>query len=154
MFRDMYLKTKSGEKGRVIDIMVDDDRMMVMLEFEGDTFFDGDVDWFTFEDLETCDHAETLEEETIEHIPTFSEFVNSNKENAYKLKAAILALANSPEHIDNFVSYLGQHFPAWLNRDTLFLEICKYANFLEICQYANMSQDKIKKKGRIKNERY
>lgn len=68
MFRDMYLKTKSGEKGRVIDIMVDDDRMMVMLEFEGDTFLDGDVDWFTFEDLEPCDHAEILEEETIDPI--------------------------------------------------------------------------------------
>lgn len=50
---DIYMKTKSGQTGRVIDIM-NDDEILILLEFEED----GDIEWFAASDLAKCDHAE------------------------------------------------------------------------------------------------
>lgn len=60
--------------------------------------------------------------------------MNRNEQNALELQAAIIALANSPEHMSNFVSYLTTHFPEWLE---------KYANTPEglaneFAEFANM----------------
>lgn len=42
--------------------------------------------------------------------------MNENEKNALEMQAAIIALANSPEHLNNFVSYLTQHFPEWIEK--------------------------------------
>lgn len=60
--------------------------------------------------------------------------MNRNEQNALELQAAIIALANSPEHLNNFVSYLTAHFPEWIE---------KYANtpeglVNEFTEFANM----------------
>lgn len=60
--------------------------------------------------------------------------MNKNEQNALELRAAIIALANSTEHMNNFVSYLTAHFPEWLE---------KYANtpeglVSEFKEFANM----------------
>ena len=51
----MYIYTKSGRKGRIIDIM-NDGEIMILLEF-----YDGkepEIEWYTSADLQQCDHAE------------------------------------------------------------------------------------------------
>lgn len=53
--KDMFLTTKSGRKGRVIDIM-NDDEILILLEFYDD--MDPQIEWFGTADLAPCDHVE------------------------------------------------------------------------------------------------
>ena len=39
---------------------------------------------------------------------------NENRQNAERLVMAIKRLANNPEALDNFESYLSRHFDKWL----------------------------------------
>ena len=53
--KDMFLTTKSGRKGRVIDIM-NDDEILILLEFYDD--MEPQIEWFGTADLAPCDHVE------------------------------------------------------------------------------------------------
>lgn len=52
---------------------------------------------------------------------------------AYQLADAIVKLAGSEEHLNNFASYLSYHFPVWMEKwantpETLVSEFCEFAN--------------------------
>ena len=59
--------------------------------------------------------------------------MNNNEKLALQLASAIEKLAKSPEHLDNFVSYLTAHFPDWIEKfantpEGLVNEFAEFAN--------------------------